>query len=185
MRAIAFALLAGLASLAAGCGKKDGGGGGSSEEDLAALQGTWEIVRIDVPEGEEVASPDVFKTVEYTVKGNLITATEVGERKPGYAIFTLDASKSPRELDLTGADENGNPVPSKEYDGGDPATGKSRYKEGPPPRVHAIYKIEGDTLMVAARKRFGAPRPTDFRPATPELGEHIYDWVAVIHLRKK
>jgi uncharacterized protein (TIGR03067 family) len=187
-----FVLLVGLTGVVAGCGKKDkdggrgGGGGGSSDADRTAVQGTWTIIKVEFPEGEKAPPEDFFKDIEITIKDNLITVPSPIDKTPGYAVFSNDASRSPREVDFTVSDEKGNSKPSKEFEGFDEKTNQPKFKEGPPRKGRGIYKIEGDTLMIAVgMSPKDGPRPAEFKPVAPKKGDKDEDGVVVVHLKKK
>jgi len=190
-----------LAGLTVGCGKKDkdlvGGGdgstGGATTDEKVALQGKWSAVRLEVAfapdstqelvkrlkhdQDELVANGELF------IKDNLIAATVLKENSPSYVVFAIDASKSPKEVDLVAADEKGTPQP--EYTNPTRSTAKRDFKEVPPTKVHGIYKLDGDTLMVAVALGKDAQRPKEFKPVAPKRWNDESGGVVVLHLKKK
>lgn len=203
MRTISALVLAVLLGTAAGCGKKpeasDGGGSESggpapASDDLAALQGKWGVTGLEIefpPDSpaeqhkkDRKSMEDMLNAVEITVNSNLITATLPNKKEPGYAVFKLDASKSPKEVDFNESDAKGKILPSKEFANFDWKTNQPTYKEGPPHTIKAIYKIEGDTLTVAAGMGKNPPRPTEFKAIPPKNSKEP-GGVSVVHLKKK
>jgi uncharacterized protein (TIGR03067 family) len=86
-----------------------------------------------------------------------------------YGVFDLDAEKEPRHLDLGETNSDGRP--------------QSRFLPGKTGDViAAIYKLEGDTLVVAAALQPGQPRPTEFKPAPPAPGRTA--GVVVVYLKR-
>lgn len=207
MRAIAFGLLIALTGFTMGCGKKDkegGGGGGSGEsktstgsipaDDKAALQGKWKLAKYDMedpPSEKENPFKDVIHQVlthtEITIKENLIAAVVTGEKdlKPRYFTFAINPSKSPKELDLTEADEKGTPKPTKKYEGFDAKSGKMKETNGPPETHPGIYKLEGEMLVVALGMGTNATRPTEFKASTAKDKKDKSHDVIVLYFKKQ
>ena len=125
-------------TLAAADPKEDPG-----KKDLAAMQGDWACDRM---ERDGMKFPDEAAQAYFrTVKGKAYTVYRF-KKAVGKGTFTLDATKSPRQIDLTLGDG--------------PAKGKT---------VLGIYKIDGDTLTLC----YGGPggkRPAEF--ATKEKSGH-------------
>ncbi len=203
MRTISALALVGLLALAAGCGTKPeggngggggGDGGGTPADDLAALQGQWAVTNLEVEfppdspaeqhQQERKLMDNMLKSVDITVKDNLITARLPEQKEPGYAVFKLDSSKSPKEVDFNRSDAKGTIQPSKEGSDFDWKTKQIKYKEGPPETIKAIYQVEGDTLTIAAGLGKNAARPTEFKPVPPK-SKKDRDGVAVLRLKKK
>jgi uncharacterized protein (TIGR03067 family) len=171
-RTAGFLFLGALTALTIGCGKKTA----STDEkpagpdDKAALQGKWVIVKVEVPPGEAAPPAEAFKDVEISVRDNLVRITKGGEAEAFHAVFTLDGGKSPKELDLTESDEHGNPEARTL------PTGKGK-------AMMAIYKLDGETLVIAAPPKPGEARPTEFQP-TPRTPDRK-GGVGVVHLKKQ
>src|SRR5262249_26207484 len=122
--ALCFALL-----LVAADKKED-----ASKKDLTAMQGDWAAEKM-VRDGMALPDDDV-QALFRTVKGNAYTVFRF-RKKLGSGTFKLDASKSPRQIDIT---PDGVP--------------KGTVFQG-------IYKLEKDTLTIC----FAGPkgkRPTAF-----------------------
>jgi uncharacterized protein (TIGR03067 family) len=163
-----------LAATLTGCGK--GAGEPPDPEpyqpvsataaDLAAVRGTWAIERVE--QAGAAIGPEAFREFEVTIRDQ---AVEIRMKGLGsfHALFALDAEQSPRHLDLAETNSDGKP--------------QSRFLPGKPGDVAAaIYKLEGDTLVVATAPRSGEPRPTEFKPAPPAPGR---SGVVVVYLKRK
>lgn len=156
-----------VALLACGCGKKaeptGGDGPTPTGDDNARAQGQWVIEKVEAADGKSM--PDQLRTaVVVTIDGDrLIIARPREVDDKFYGKLTVRPDTSPKEFDLIETDEKGEPqqlvMP----------TGKGKV-------MFAIYKFEGDTLVVAAPAKPGEPRPTGFAP----VGR-----VAVAYLKKK
>ena len=96
---------------------------GPAEEELKALQGTWVVVRT-VYDGEPVEGQAGKKVVIDRRRLTFLGKGPKGEKRQENA-YTVDPSKSPKEIDLFS---------------GEPG-GKSKGSYG-------IYKVEGDTLTL-------------------------------------
>lgn len=108
----------------AGCGGPDD----PLKQDLAALQGDWTLVLMNgAPVPRQLAH-----LANMTVQGGKWMRPGVGNE----ASFTLDPSKTPRQIDLI---ERENQM-----------------------KLVGIYRIEGDTLTVCGAEGNGAERPTEF-----------------------
>lgn len=166
--------------LAVGCGKKDsaGTGGGSAGDDNARLQGSWSIANVDVPAGGPVPTKDDTGDMAIVISGTSLKLSLKGNIAPdGNAVLKLDASKSPKEFDLTEADEKGGTDPRKTII--TVRDGKPEYRETPRESMKGIYKFDGDSLVIAVGSP-GSPRPTDFKPTGDRKGG-----VLVATLKKK
>lgn len=110
-----------------------------SGRDLAALQGAWEQVALEV-DGVSNPPDDLSPHGALTTFNNSNFAVHAAE---GALLlegaFTLDASATPKTIDWV--------------DATGPDSGK---------RLPAIYKLEGDLFVFIAADE-GAPRPTAFR----------------------
>jgi uncharacterized protein (TIGR03067 family) len=151
----------------------------SAKTDEERLQGKWEFLKVEVPEGasRKVDGQDLdtfLKSVEIEVddrviRGKINKITMTGT-------FRLDSTKSPKQIDITETDAKGEPTRH-------PTT-----KEIEPIEL-AIYKFDGETLVIAAQQRRGGPnRPTGFIPVKKnEKAGKIDEFSAVIvfYLKKK
>lgn len=110
-------------------------GAGPGGDDLARLQGAWELVAME-REGETVPADDL-KGSTVTYAGNRVTL-KAGDKVRRRGIVTLDPTRKPRAMntwDLDGPYED--------------------------QTVPGIYELEGDTLKLAF-SRPGQERPTKF-----------------------
>jgi RNA polymerase sigma factor (sigma-70 family) len=103
--------------------------------DRDKMQGTWAAVSIE--RGGRKAPGGQIKGFTVAIKGNRLTFNPDTENRA--STFTLDPSKSPREIDL---------VPQ---DG--PAKGQT---------VPGIYELEGDVLKLCGDNREAGERPREF-----------------------
>ena len=190
MRVLSCVLLVSLVGLAAGCGKKprrvNGDDGNSPAEDLTAMQGDWEVERLEVeypPEEPTISErrereklKEKLKAVQIHVEGNMVKITTPPRKTPQYAVATLVRSDPYRSMDLVPSDSKGTPEFPEVRD----ARGKL---ERPALVFLAIYKLEGDTMVVAFGGGGGiAVRPTEFK-AVPPNGKLGGVWV--FHLKRK
>ena len=175
---LAFSLTA-LAAMILACGgttteKRDPD---PNPSDQAALQGTWKVHKVEFPEGAKdfdgilmQSTEPFYRSLRFNVTNNVVTIRTPKDDPQekdlllGMVVLSLDASKSPKEVDFTPRDEKGNPAPGKNP-------------------VRGIYKFEGGILVVA----LGPIRPVEFRPLmvkkNPEfVGDHA---IAVLHLKKE
>jgi uncharacterized protein (TIGR03067 family) len=166
MRPTTFAVLFGAVALATGCGKKDEPSSGGAD-DKARVQGSWVVTRVELPETDAKTQSKIgeeIQNIQVTVKDGTITATIPREREPGYATFTFDPSKSPKEVDFTETDKEG------------------RKSERADATMPGIYKLDGDTIVIAVQIEKGGPRPNDFKPsASPDKK----GGVIVVHAKKQ
>jgi len=101
---------------------------------------------------------ELQESVVFIIEGDKLRF-ENGGRKTVHANLKFDAAKSPREVDFFATDDKGRPetVP--------PTTGVANM---PPPALRdplkAIYKFDGQNLVVAFGTDPRLPRPTDFEP---------------------
>lgn len=160
MRLVALAVPL-MIAFVVGCGKPPESAG----DDLAALQGAWTVSDIETGDCEDEQFKEVFKNATIRVKEDVVTLTVKragGGEKNEYAKITLDAAKSPKELEAVDADEQGKPKPTTKLER-NAKTGKIETREGPPDSARAIYKLNGDTLTLAISFDKNGSRPTDFR----------------------
>jgi uncharacterized protein (TIGR03067 family) len=100
-----------------------------NKKDAEALKGTWKVTKVSV-DGQ--TPPDADNAFLHLTTDEL--APELGGRKQPPAKYKLDASKSPKQIDLE-------------------PPGQGMMIEG-------IYEIKGDTLKLCFRRMGG--RPTSF-----------------------
>jgi uncharacterized protein (TIGR03067 family) len=152
---LVFALV--VAALAGGCQKSD--------RQLA--QGEWIIASVEAPGDRPDIDSDRLKDLLVVVKGDRITISHAKEKDRLSAIFTLDASKTPKELDVPEVF-----VSHDEREDVLPAPGRG------------IYKFEGDELVIALTIGLGKdlPRPTEFKPSA---SAEKLQTVLVFHLKRK
>jgi len=142
----------------AGCGTKTPAPSVAVAEsdDLQKAQGTWGLV--DAQASGESMPKELQESVVFIIEGDKLRF-ENGGRKTVHANLKFDAAKSPREVDFFATDDKGRPetVP--------PTTGVANM---PPPALRdplkAIYKFDGQNLVVAFGTDPRLPRPTDFEP---------------------
>ncbi len=103
--------------------------------DDKALQGTWKVTKTS---GFTATPPDELKDMKITVKGTDLTA-HYGD-KTAKATFKLDATTTPRQIDVTVTDG--------------PADVKGK-------TFACIYLLEGDVWHIAFRNP-GEKRPSEF-----------------------
>lgn len=116
------------------------------KEELARLQGTWQLV---YAETEGKATPgERVRTVRVEVKGNS-HSVYIGDQRVVHDVsFTMDPTAMPKTTDDTINDG--------------PEKGK---------QIHGIYELEGDTLASCVAK-VGQERPTKFA-TTPGSGHTL------------
>ena len=181
----AFVFVVTLTAFAAGgCKKKSdtAAGGGSSDDDKAIAQGDWVVEKVEILPADNAPTPDEMKKFGINVKDNLITLSFDGKGRKEYGIFTLDASKSPKTVEFTEANEKGEMKKLPAY-----ASSKgAKVKEDEPEKMRGIYKFEGDKLVIAASPP-GSPLPTGFTAVAGKKGVPKKDsgMVAVVYLVKK
>ena len=163
--------------VAAGCSRSSGtpsAAPGSSSGDAARLQGRWKPVEVmmsgqAMPEAER-------KKAEVVFHGDRMTLSS-GGRVEAVSSFTLDSSKSPKEIDFTQLDPGGksddrNLLPADDIPEAKKATDEAPDdvpNEAPDVRPAAkpvitrgIYSLEGDTLKICFPGLPDKPRPTAF-----------------------
>jgi uncharacterized protein (TIGR03067 family) len=167
-------------SKAAGCGSKQTGNPAAPPADAPsaaaykALQGKWEVVSVETANPKKTPPADYLKSVLVTFEGNVARATSPKEVEPLVGVFKLDADKSPKEMDLTEADDAGNQK--------QPAAAQKDGKPAPQPNtLRVIYKLDGDTLVVCTPQGPKGDRPAEFKAAGTEGRDSD---TAVVTLRK-
>jgi uncharacterized protein (TIGR03067 family) len=121
---------------------------GATKKDAEKLQGTWVMTALEV-EGKALPE-DKFKDVTLEIKGDKYTVT-TGDKKHELT-FTLDATKSPNEIDLV-------------------------FPDGPnlPKRHKGIYELEGDAFRLCKHYAADEERPRDF-VTTAGSGRFVSVW---------
>lgn len=139
-------------------------GDGSPTGDLAAMQGTWRVSKLDHQCAQGERDDELIASTEFTVKGDAVKA-KIDPREPAYLAIRLDSSRFLKEIDFLRADENGTPDPSN--------------------RAKGIYKFESGMIVLAVAIDNNADRPTEFRSLPPKNPRAELGGVVVIYLRKK
>lgn len=135
--------------------------------DLAAVQGDWEVARVETPPGPGVPD-ELFGDAVGTITGDRLVVRSRrpgGEEKVTRAALFPDPAQTPKQVDIVPLNAQGRPTPAP---GRPPDGGYERYR--------GIYAIDGDRISVAAAAAAGGRRPTGFEPAPG---------VIVVRLRKK
>ncbi len=123
-----------LHALAAFCftpGPEDG-----AKKDLAAMEGEWKLVAMEV-DGKPVAAERLV-SAKLTIRGKNYTL--ISRNKQHEIELKLDPSKSPKEIDMTFLD----------------GPNKDRVGKG-------IYEIDGDKLKICRSLDPQDERPKDFK----------------------
>jgi RNA polymerase sigma-70 factor (ECF subfamily) len=111
------------------------------KEDKEAIQGTWKVTAVETG-GKDVSATDEFKPLAEAEW--VVTADEITFELPGKpdqkAAYKIDASKKPKELDVT------------------PSDGPANEKDKMMP---AIYSLEGDVLKICAASPDDPTRPRE------------------------
>lgn len=177
-------LLVLLIAVALGCGKKTEGTGTGADaptdttpaakkstpvtptppqDDIKAIQGKWQPVSIaGLPKLQDAESLEVFKAIEITVTGDRIKVKFPKMLSPDEAYqFVLAPNKSPKQADVVFLDKDGNPK-TVMVTGGPTGGGKE-----PAIAVQLIYKLEGDTLLLAGCE-YAYARPKEFKAGVME-----------------
>jgi uncharacterized protein (TIGR03067 family) len=141
--------------------------GGCQKSDRQLAQGEWAIAFVESPDGAP-GPGEVLKDLAVVVKGDRISITHTTSKERVSALFTLDPTKDPKELDA--------PEVFVSREGADEVTA--------PVAGHGIYKFEGDELVIAMSVGVGKdqPRPTEFKPSV-SLDKNRT--VLVFHLKRK
>jgi uncharacterized protein (TIGR03067 family) len=178
----AFATAAGLVGFSAATGQLPPDKAAKADPDLDQFQGDWVVTKIDMPPGEKGPPPELVKQVVITVRGNFVTSRLTGPdvkgAEPVYHLIALNSAKTPRELDVIKADEKGKERRLHTIRNG------VKSDAGPWLESRAIYKFDGDKLVICAGDTDSMPRPTAFK--TGWRGEPLKSAVyAVAYLSKK
>ncbi len=183
-----------LLGLAAGCDKQSAGVGqpGAQEESLALprsdqqrVQGVWKIARVDWPPGDTMfrPGPDLIDKARITIEDDRATLV-VNEGHPVYLIFTSSPGKPHNEVNLLVTDGKDSREPRR-Y----PLSGSKGSKDDgieTSQMLRSIYKLDGETLVLALPTDSGIARPTQFEPAMVRTGDtlSLKAPVVVIELHK-
>jgi uncharacterized protein (TIGR03067 family) len=188
----AFTIAAGLVGLSAVSGQPPPGKADKSPAaELAKFRGEWSITKIDLPPGlEDIPAdelPKVLKAITVSITDNRVT---VNVRIPGeppdakHVLLKVDPTKTPAHIDLTDATAKFEPrktfptakTPGKEYVANETFV------------APAIYKFEGDGLVLAVPSEPELGRPTAFKTVAPKnsKGNRVERaGVALVYLSKK
>jgi uncharacterized protein (TIGR03067 family) len=106
------------------------------KNDKELLQGSWAVTGVEfdgmeLPDGE---ARQAFKSTVLTFQGDNLNNSQARDTK---GTFILDASKSPRTLDLIAE------------------------KDGTARRMYWVYELDGDTLRICFGPRSGDERPKE------------------------
>jgi uncharacterized protein (TIGR03067 family) len=187
-------LLLGIAAFTAGVlgvttagGQPPAGDAKKLDPELVAAQGEWLITKIDMPDG--LLPPEHLKTAWVTVRGNRVSLFAPWRGKvveSQHGLLTVDASKTPRQLDVTPTDSKG--VALRQFDIVSDGKGGDKLVDiGPEPAIQTIYKLEAGKMVVcfpvSIRKEQKLSRPTAFKASSGEAREDPY--VVLIQLTKK
>ena len=110
--------------------------------DLEKLKGTWRLVAGQVA-GRELPKATLERSISLVIEGDKLTEKVKGkENQPDRGVIRLDATKTPRTIDITDAE----PEPGKE-----------------PSVVLGIYEVDGDTLKLCVSRPDMKRRPKEFK----------------------
>ena len=150
----------------------------ADEDDKKALQGVWQASSIKV-DGKAEAE-EAVKGLRFTFEGDKLVISgpvdALGVDKE--RTFTLDASKSPKELDLRVLVPRSRPQEGQVKLANPP---KEPFLKGPivADFIRGIYEIKGNTLKVFLPHRsFGTIRPAKFPTGTREGILIVFERVA-------
>ena len=199
MRSPKIGLLAGMIVFAVGCRPQSGSSTPGSttaapsspaaEQELALAQGTWLLVKAELPPNDRLPSPIDLKQIEGTVKGNLLAITIKDEQSRHFFVISVDPTTNPKQIELIESSSVGDTKPRELR-----STGPSQpvLRTTPRNRFAGIYKVDGETLVVAWASMPGGPRPTEFKAkdALKTVGDRNattadLSGVKVVYLRKK
>jgi uncharacterized protein (TIGR03067 family) len=143
MRRFLLAVFCGLMVVMMGSRSRAAEKGQAVKEELARIQGTWQLVYAETD--GKTAPGERIQAVRVEIKGNS-HSVYIGDKQVVHDVgFTLDATATPRTSDNTINDG--------------PDKGK---------KIHGIYELEGDTLASCVAK-VGEDRPRKFA-TTPGSG---------------
>lgn len=188
----AFTIAAGLVGFSA-AGQLPPDKAKKTDGDLVRLQGEWTITKVTTAGDDPAPPPDILKQIGVSVAGDRITfrPPPEGPRKEPPVVLRLvvDSTKAPRQVDLIPLDEKGAVRRRVVY-----STGKGKNNtatdEGPYPPVQAIYKLDGDALVVCApiAAYEQDARPAAFKalpPRNPKSYRSNDQGYAVVELARK
>lgn len=136
--------------------------------DEQQAQGTWKVVRVEVPPGDPEPKGEQLNSVTMVVKSNLLSISSKKGREQ-YFSFTLDATRSPKQINFVESDATGTPRPKGET-------------------YLGIYKQDGDELIVASAIESTPKgyRPKDFKAdlTMAKAPGQQHSMVVVFHLKK-
>jgi hypothetical protein len=198
-RVRSFAFCALVLALAVGCGKKAepadepvSGPGSNAPSDRDRAQGVWKVTKLEWPKGG-VGWLDGVKSATVTIEGDCVTvATTVPAEGHPYSgdnefYFAFADEMKAGRVNLVTTEGKGIRKPRTETVFTATKDGERVPKEVPFPPRRAIYKFEGETLVVACPAESGADRPTVFEPGRVNVPEGLGNEsvVLVVHLKKK
>jgi uncharacterized protein (TIGR03067 family) len=117
-----------------------------NKKELKKLEGSWKLEYFFDNNGQKVRPEDRNSPV-FTFKGDFLTVVLGSERIKDRTRVRINASKTPKELDLIAT------------------VGKTKGQT----TMFAIYHLEGDTLKLSSSLP-PEKRPTDFDPKKGNLG---------------
>ena len=165
MHSKSFALLLSIATC--GCGKfappstgpAEAGTKGSApgapvaDGDLKLLQGEWKVLSLERGKSKLEYGKEALSNV-LSIEGDLFHRKWLG--RAGVMRAALDSSKSPKAIDLTFLDPEGNVAQTYLTH----PDGRVEVQDG---RVNGIYELRGDNLKICFPDTKKTPRPLDFR----------------------
>ena len=119
------------------------------EADREAIQGVWQVTDVESKDKRLPGEAGVLKkirTQQWTFTDDRVSVRMPGQKDIPPAGYTLDPSKSPKEIDITPEEKQGEPGPG-------------------------IYSLEGDVLKLCFPGPGGGPRPTEL--AADEGGKNV------------
>jgi uncharacterized protein (TIGR03067 family) len=141
--------------------------GGCQKSDKQLAQGEWVIASIESSDERQDVDTERVKELVLAVQGNRMRVTHATEKFQVSGLFTLDPTKTPKELNV--------PEVFLMHDG------KEETLRAP---GRGIYKFEGDELVIALTlgDLKDPARPTEFKPSASADGRQK---VLVFHLKRK
>lgn len=146
-------------------------------DELAKFRGEWVVTKVELPPGQPELPPDAFKSAVFSVTGDRFVVSFKlfgGDLEQHYDRFGVDPSKSPARIDLIAAKRD------------------TRTEPFPRPPVAGswtgIYRLEGDSLVLAFSTAPEFPVPTEFQAVTlkyPNPRRVEPAGTVVIHLTRK